>query len=224
MPGMPFWQFYLQMLAFLKKRQFFAKFFAGACRGMPACPGMAGLPAACQKHASQKLAGACRHASSMPEACRGMPACPGMSGMPEACQKHAGSMPEACRGMPAGPGMPGMPEACQKHAGSMPGHAGACRGMPACPGHAAGACRRGMPSMPGHAGPACRGMPGMPEACAGTPGHSPGLDDRGKSELSTRPGLPGRWCPFLGSSILKPLDLNLFDDCFDDRLDDRFDL
>ena len=169
MPGMPFWQFYLQMLAFLKKRQFFAKFFAGACRGMPACPGMAGLPAACQKHASQKLAGACRHASSMPEACRGMPACPGMSGMPEACQKHAGSMPEACRGMPAGPGMPGMPEACQKHAGSMPGHAGACRharGMP--PGHAAGACR------------ACQGMPGRHAgACRACQKH-----------VRARPGIP----------------------------------
>ncbi len=165
MPGMPFWQFYLQMLAFLKKRQFCAKFFAGACRGMPACPGMAGLPAACQKHASQKLAGACRHASSMSEACRGMPACPGMSGMPEACQKHAGSMPGHA-GRPRHAGHAGsMPEACREHAG-------ACRGMP---GHAGmpGACRRGMP--PGHAehARACRaGMPGHAGHARSMPGHA----------------------------------------------------
>ncbi len=179
MPGMPFWQFYLQMLAFLKKRQFFAKFFAGACRGMPACPGMAGLPAACQKHASQKLAGACRHASSMPEACRGMPACPGMSGMPEACQKHAGSMPGHA-GRPRHAGHAGsMPEACrgcQKHARSMPG---ACRGMP---GHA-GACRhaRGMP--PGHAAGACR-------ACQGMPGRHAGACRACQKHVRARPGIP----------------------------------
>ena len=171
MPGMPFWQFYLQMLAFLKKRQFFAKFFAGACRGMPACPGMAGLPAACQKHARslpghagmpaacRKHAGACRHA----------PAC-------RACQKHARSMPEACRKHAGACRQAPACRGCQKHARSMPG---ACRGMP---GHA-GACRhaRGMP--PGHAAGACR-------ACQGMPGRHAGACRACQKHARARPGIP----------------------------------
>ncbi len=48
----------------------------------------------------------------------------------------------------------------------------------------------------------------------------PGFDDRSKSALSRRRGLPGRPFPVLASSNLKPLDINLFDDCFDDRFDD----